>query len=89
MKIKDIEIPQAAIDAGNAAMAGEFRLDDVRGAVANVLRTLHFESLQVDFDYGPNTKDEFDDRLADRLLQAAKRRGNVTHLGHGRWQAIG
>lgn len=88
MKYQGIEIPQSALDAGNAAIAGNFTLDDVRCAVSEILRTLHYDSLQVDFDYGPNVKDVLDDRVADRLIQKAKREGKVRHIGHGRWETI-
>lgn len=83
MKVKGIEIPQAAIDAGRAAMTDRFMLEDVRAAVGGVLRELHYESLQEEFDYGPNDKDAFDDRLADRLIQEQKNRGHIRYTERG------
>ena len=89
MKVKGIEIPQDAIDAANAAITGDFRLEDVRSAVAKVLYELYHTGADHEvFDYGPNNKDEFNDRVADRVLQAAKRTGRVWHLGGGRWKAL-
>lgn len=82
MKVKGIEIPQAAIDAGRAAMTIRFMLEDVRIAVASVLRPFH-DSLEDDFDYGPNDKDVFDDRLADRLIQEQKNRGHIRYTSSG------
>lgn len=84
MKVMGLDIPQAAIDAGNAAMTGDFRLDDVRGAVAGVLRELNADGRDDTFDYGIQSKDAVDDRLADRLVQAARKAGRV-HRGRGGW----
>lgn len=88
MRVMGIEIPQAAIDAGNAAMTGDFRLDDVRGAVAGVLRDLNADGRDDTFDYGIQSKDAVDDRLADRLIQAAKKAGRVRRKGQT-WSAVG
>jgi hypothetical protein len=89
MKVNGITIPQAAIDAGNAALTGDFRLEDIRGAVAEVLYELyHTGDDHSAFDYGANSKDAIHDRVADRIIQAAKKTGRVWHLGGGRWKAM-
>jgi len=83
MKFKGIEIPQAALDAGQAAMTSQFLLCDVAGAVGGVLRELHYESLQEDWSYGPNEKDAFDNGLASKLIQVEKNRGHIRYTERG------
>lgn len=83
MKVKGIEIPQAAIDAGRAAMGDVFILDDVRGAAGAVLRDLHYESLQEEWSYGPNEKDAFDTLVANKLIQAERNLGHIRYTARG------
>lgn len=89
MIVMDLTIPQPAISAGEAALKGEFRLDDVRAAVAGALYDLyHTGSDHSEFDYGAINKEVLHDRIADRLMQSAKRKGQITHLGGGRWKSV-
>lgn len=89
MIVMNINIPEAAITAGESALKGEFRLDDVREAVAGVLYDLyHTGGDHSQFDYGSANKDVLHDRIADRLMQSAKRKGLINHLGAGRWKAL-
>lgn len=83
MKIKGIEIPQAAIDAGRAAMVDRFIMDDVRGAAGSVLREIHYQSLQEEWSYGPHEKDAFDTQLATKLIQEEKNRGHIRYTPRG------
>ena len=82
MKTKGIEIPQAAIDAGNAAMTGRFRAADIQGAVATALRPLADDQ---SFDYRHHDKDELDMRVADSLIQKARKLGCIEFRIGGFW----
>ena len=91
MKYKDIEIPQAALDAGNAAMDGDsqdgkFRSHDIQGAVSRVLRTMEEEK---SFDYGVHNKMELDMRVADRLIQKARKQGVIRFNKGSFWTKVG
>lgn len=83
MKTKGITIPQAAIDRGNAAMTGSFRAIEIQHAVAGALRPLADEQA---FDYGRCDKDELEMRVADSLIQRARRAGTITLQPGNRWQ---
>lgn len=83
IKVRGIVIPQAAIDAGRAAMGDKFILEDVRGAVGGVLREIHYQSLQEEWSYGPNVKDEFDKLLATKLIQQERALGRIRYTPAG------
>jgi hypothetical protein len=82
VKVKNIEIPQAAIDGGRKTMTGRFRASDVQGGVAHALRTLADDQR---FDYGAEDKDTVDMRVADRLIQSARRLGEIQFQKGGYW----
>jgi len=85
MKVKNIEIPQAAIDAGNAAMVDGFQACDIEGAVAVVLTDLyHRGSAHEHFDYGSCRKEELHMRVGDRLIQNARKLGRIMRVNN-RW----
>jgi len=86
MKVKDIEIPQAAIDAGNAAMVDGFQACDVEGAVGVVLYDLyHRAPAHTHFDYGSCGKQELNMRVGDRLIQNARKAGRISRVNN-RWK---
>lgn len=80
-----LEIPQLAVDAGKSAMKGAFRVEEVSAAVSSILRPLHDDSLNQDFDYEARNKDAFDKGVANTLVQNARRKGLVSHIGNGIW----
>jgi hypothetical protein len=81
MRIKNTDIPQAAIDAGNAAMTGEFAANQIQAAVSAALRAdpafAYHSSRERDMD-------ELDMRVADRLIQNARKDGSIT-FANKRW----
>lgn len=86
MKVMNIDIPQAAIDAGNAAMVDGFRAVDVEGAVAVALHDLYHKAPPHEhFDYGIQPKDAVHMRLADRLIQKARKAGRIKRVD-GQWR---
>jgi len=88
MKVLGIEIPQAAIDAGDKAMVDGFQSCDVAGEVSAVLYDLyHMEPPHEHFDYGAQDKDAVHDRVADRLIQNARKAGRIGRVG-GRWKVL-
>lgn len=90
MIVMGISIPQSAVDAGVAAMKGEFELDDVREAVGTVLYDMYYDGVDHSkFDYGVVEKHVMHDRIADRLLQSARKAGGVTKATGRRWKAQG
>ena len=84
MRIKDTDLPPAAIDAGRTAMVTGFRAADVQGAVAATLRSLANAGA---FDYGRHARDDFDMRVADRLIQNARQSGAI-RFDKGRWTVL-
>jgi hypothetical protein len=85
MKVKNIEIPQAAIDAGNAAMVDGFQACDIEGAVGVVLHDLYYKApLHEHFDYGMCRKEELHMRVGDRLIQNARKAGRIRRVAN-RW----
>lgn len=81
MRVMTLDIPAQAIAAAQSAIDGEFRLEDVRNALARSLYDLNF-------DFGIQSKMSLLDRAADRILQNAKKLNKAKHLGAGRWKAI-
>lgn len=81
MKIYGLLIPAEAIEAAEATLAGEFRLEDVVGAIAG---TLH----EMEFDYGIQRRSAVNARAADRILQTARKEGRIEHVGAGRWVSL-
>lgn len=81
MRVMTLEIPAEAIEVAQSAIVGEFRLEDVRGALARSLYDL-------DFDFGIQSKIGLLDRAADRILQNAKKLKQAKHLGAGRWKVL-
>jgi len=82
MRIKDTEIPQAAVDAGRAAMVDGFKAHQVQAAVSVALRA------DPGFSYPPSHRKGADDcldlRVADSLIQSARRSGAISFV-KGRW----
>lgn len=82
MRIKNIDIPQSALDAGTAAMTDGFTAGRIQAAVSASLRS------NPDFAYpaGMNerARDEVDMRVADRLIQNARKSGAIA-FAKGRW----
>lgn len=82
MRIKNTDIPQAAIDAGLAAMVPGFTAGQIQAAVSVVLRA------DPEFSYPdaskPSRMDGLDLRVADSLIQSARKRGEIV-FGKGRW----
>jgi len=86
MKVMTIEIPQAAIDAGDAAMVDGFKAVDVEGAVAVALHALYYKApLHEHFDYGIQPKDALHMRVADRLIQNARKAVRIERVD-GQWR---
>jgi len=85
MQINGLILPDSAIEAARAAQQGEFRLADVRKALALVLDQL-VDAQQ--FDFRTQKPAVVADRGADRILQAARRNGEVEFLGAGRWRKL-
>lgn len=83
MKTKGITIPQTAIDSGYAAMTGRFRALDIQHAVAEALRPLAGDG---SFDYGRCRREELEMRVADSLIQRARRAGTIKLLPGSQWQ---
>ena len=81
MRVMTLELPDQAIEQAQAAIVGEFRLEDVRGALARALHDL-------EFDFGIQSKMSLLDRAADRILQNAKKLKQAKHVGAGRWKAL-
>ena len=85
MRIKDTEIPQAAIDAGLAAMVTGFTASQIQAAISVALRA------DAGFAYRSTRErdmDELDMRVADRLIQNARKSGAIT-FGKGGWTVTG
>jgi hypothetical protein len=78
MKVHGLIIPQSAIDAGNAAMTGQFRAADISSAVS---RALH----DAEFDFGIQHKESVRIRIADRLIQKARTAGLIK-FNAGTWR---
>ena len=72
MKVHGTEITAEQIAAGDAAMTGDFKLSDVRGAL-----------LRAGVGHGAVA-----DRAADRLLQKARKAGRIRAVNNRNWQAI-
>lgn len=85
MRIKDTEVPQAAIDAGHAAMVDGFAANQIQAAVSAALRadaTFAYRNVR------DRDMDEFDMRVADRLIQNARKTGAIS-FAKGRWTVTG
>lgn len=82
MRIKDTAIPQAAIDAGNAAMVDGFVAAQVQAAVSAVLRA---DGNFTYPDQRPSHMTDLDMRVGDRLIQNARKKGAIT-FAKGRWK---
>lgn len=83
MRIQGTIIPQAAIDAGSKAMVTGFKAIQIQAAVSAALRA------DPDFVYptksrSVNANDMLDMRVADSLIQAARRAGRIT-FAKGGW----
>lgn len=81
MKVQGLLIPTAAIEAAEEALTGEFRSEDVVGAIARTLS-------EMEFDYGIQYRSAVNVRTADRILQAARKEGRIEHVGAGRWVSL-
>lgn len=87
MHFKNTDIPQTAIDAGQAAMTSKiakadgFVAREIQDAVSRVLRT------DPNFVYPkttPRGMNELDMRVADRMIQKARRLGEIS-FANSRW----
>lgn len=81
MRIKNTDIPQAAVDAGKAAMVDGFAANQIQAAVSAALRA------NASFAYPaatPRAMDELDMRVADRLIQKGRQSGEIS-FAKGRW----
>lgn len=89
MIVMGIDIPQSAVAAGEAAIAGRFHVEDVRGEIAGVLHDLFHEGGEHQhFNYGGVNRERLHAGVATRILQSAKAAGRAVHKGIGWWEAI-
>lgn len=85
MRIKYTDVPQAAIDAGKSAMVTGFAANQIQKAVSDALRA------DASFRYPAPTDramNEFDMRVADRLIQNARQSGAIS-FAKGVWTVVG
>ena len=76
MKVQGHTITDGVIAAGNAAMSGEFTARDVRHAIS-----------RTGFDEG-RSEDSVLDRVADRLMQKARKAGLIVAINNKQWRAV-
>jgi len=79
MRVHGLEIPGNVIAAAQAAMTSPFRLHDVRTAADRA-------AADEGMDFGIQHRSSVLDRLADRLIQGARRKNQVEFLGNGQWR---